>query len=60
MGILMHRCIYDIAPGYLKDSILSVSGVHFLFLHEVLALAIFLYHTQTVNYLNNHFYTMVL
>ncbi len=31
-----------------------------MFLQEVLALAIFMYHAQTVKYLNSNFYTMVL
>ncbi len=61
MDASMHRCIYGklYAPDYLKDSILSVSDIHD-FLQEVLSQATFMYQAQTVNYLNNHFYRMVL
>ncbi len=31
-----------------------------MFIQEVFALAIVMYHVQIVKYLNNHFYTMVL
>ncbi len=31
MHVLMHRCIYDNARDYLKDSIVSVPAVHEVF-----------------------------
>ncbi len=47
----MHRCIYGNTPGFLKDSIFSISDAHNV-LPEILALTIFMYHALTVNRLN--------
>ncbi len=57
-GILMHRGIYGNAPDCIKDSIQVFPKV-IMFIQDVFALAIFMYHAQTVKYLNNHFYTAV-